>query len=279
MSMLADIRPSKFYRVIDLVREAGVDVTGWANFKGGEADAARNPKYCYNWAFIQPAELVVLTLWYSKLTEEDGAITWRINLREDIAFLAREQKSSTWFKRAHEMNDLIELAFVHGLPIRAIICDGKIGDSRGPYTSASRVDRRILDPEPWGVKDFDPDTGGWVLERGLSRFVRDQFSLKQSPNVAPSTRQVTITTIVRSGLVRRRVLDRSGGHCELCGEPGFKMSNGGVYLETHHLTPLSENGLDIERNMAALCPNHHREAHHGAERDQIRARLALKIGQ
>jgi hypothetical protein len=47
MSVLESIRPTTSRRVIDLVQEAGVDVSDWSNFKGGAADAGRNPRYCY----------------------------------------------------------------------------------------------------------------------------------------------------------------------------------------------------------------------------------------
>ena len=46
-----------------------------------------------------------------------------------------------------------------------------------------------------------------------------------------------------------------------------------IYLETHHIVPLSEDGSDIVQNVAALCANHHREAHHGAARANIKASL------
>jgi len=42
-----DLKPKERLRVMDLVSEAGIDVSDWANFKGGEGKAASNPKYCY----------------------------------------------------------------------------------------------------------------------------------------------------------------------------------------------------------------------------------------
>jgi predicted HNH restriction endonuclease len=51
--------------------------------------------------------------------------------------------------------------------------------------------------------------------------------------------------------------------------PGFKTSRGPIYLETHHAIPLSLGGADTPDNVIALCPNHHREAHHGARKDEI----------
>lgn len=51
------------------------------------------------------------------------------------------------------------------------------------------------------------------------------------------------------------------------------MADGKIYLETHHIVPLSEDGLDTEKNVAALCPNHHREAHHGVIKTEMRKKL------
>jgi 5-methylcytosine-specific restriction protein A len=57
------------------------------------------------------------------------------------------------------------------------------------------------------------------------------------------------------------------------------MAGGGVYLETHHVVPLSEKGVDHERNVVALCPNDHREAHHGERRNAIRTQLLAMLAE
>ena len=57
------------------------------------------------------------------------------------------------------------------------------------------------------------------------------------------------------------------------------MANGKVYLETHHVVPLHEKGPDSVSNVVALCPNHHREAHHGKNRAQIREQLLAKLAR
>ena len=60
MTALSDLRPAHKLHVMDLVRDAGVDVSDWRNFKGGAKRARMNPKYCYEWAFEQAGEVVVL---------------------------------------------------------------------------------------------------------------------------------------------------------------------------------------------------------------------------
>lgn len=69
---------------------------------------------------------------------------------------------------------------------------------------------------------------------------------------------------------------RAGASCEGCGGPApFVDQDGSPFLEVHHLTRLADDGPDTPENVAALCPNCHRRAHHGVDRvefnDQIRA--------
>ena len=55
--------------------------------------------------------------------------------------------------------------------------------------------------------------------------------------------------------------------------------SGSIYLESHHIHPLSEGGADTIENVIALCPNHHREAHFGENRDQFRVSLCERVMQ
>jgi 5-methylcytosine-specific restriction protein A len=72
-------------------------------------------------------------------------------------------------------------------------------------------------------------------------------------------------------------LNRSEGHCELCKSAApFRRSDGSVYLEVHHIVSLADGGADSLMNVAALCPNCHREAHFGMEISKIKA-LLLKL--
>ena len=106
----------------------------------------------------------------------------------------------------------------------------------------------------------------------------DQFLLQEPIELEePKRRNVTGTVICRSAEVRRKTLERAQGHCEYCGNKGFKMLNNGIYLETHHVISLSDDGPDNNSNVVALCPNHHREAHHGQYRIEIKEILMGKL--
>ena len=83
----------------------------------------------------------------------------------------------------------------------------------------------------------------------------------------------------RSAAVRRYVLVRADGTCEACGDLApFARRDGTTYLEPHHTRRLSDGGPDHPRWVAAVCPNCHREVHHGAEGEEknrsLQARLA-----
>lgn len=78
----------------------------------------------------------------------------------------------------------------------------------------------------------------------------------------------------RSADVRAYVLGRANGKCEACGQPApFNRPDCTPYLEPHHTQRISDGGPDHPRWVAALCPNCHREAHYGAERQRMNGRL------
>lgn len=83
---------------------------------------------------------------------------------------------------------------------------------------------------------------------------------------------------VRDPWVVAFVLDRAGGYCELCkSEAPFNRENGEPFLEVHHAKGLAEGGPDVVENAAALCPNCHRELHHGHRRSARRETLYRNV--
>ena len=107
MAQLESLRPTEALHVMDLVREAGIDVRDWGNFKGGLAKANRNPKYCYRWAFSNQ-EVVVLNLWYDGLVEDSGAISLSDNLR---ATAESRNTKALWKRRAQEFDNAVRFAY------------------------------------------------------------------------------------------------------------------------------------------------------------------------
>jgi 5-methylcytosine-specific restriction enzyme A len=214
-----------------------------------------------------------LNLWFELLQEEAGTVFQKLNMKQTAKDLREIGGSTVQIRRALSADEAVRTAFEESLSVRVIVNDGdrRTERSRG----ASKVKARNLDPEAWHVGAYDYVSGNAVIVRGPrgSRYV-DQFTL-EDPAVleAPKSREVTATVFERDPRVRAAVLTRAQGRCECCGEPGFSMPNGAVYLETHHVIPLSEGGPDAESNVVALCPNHHRRAHHGLDRAELRSTL------
>jgi|CXWL01.1.fsa_nt_gi 5-methylcytosine-specific restriction protein A len=276
---LSELRPKRRELVIDLVARAGIDVSDWSSGARGAAGASTNPKYCYEWAFVAPRNAVVLNLWHGEFEDDGDDIVQRGNLREDARFHSENGGKPNWIARARRFDRALQQAVELGLPVRVIVNDGQRRPKDDPTAKASSVAARELDAMLWAVTSYNWDTGAFVLTRGAAapRFI-DQFSLMARAGAdAPKRASRASLAFERSFSVRQAALTAAKGHCEHCGAPGFLMSCGSVYLETHHIVPLSEGGRDGVENVVALCPNHHREAHFGASAAAMRAKfLALR---
>lgn len=273
MSQLDKLLPQNRQRVMDLVASAGIDVSDWANFKGGKKSAASNPKYCYEWSFVQQGGPVVLNIWHAHLKESHGLVSVTYNHRK---YDPRMAKISVWASRSKKFDLAIQDAIKHRYSIRMIINEGT---RRKPNEAkASHVDFRFLDTLPWSVQSYNWQTGECTLVRGEDKehFI-DQFSLTEEQDSPTERKDISGTTFVRNPAHRLFALNRAKGTCEYCGNSGFKMENGKLFLETHHVIPLSEGGSDSRNNVTALCPNHHREAHHGVQAKVIQKKLLSKL--
>jgi 5-methylcytosine-specific restriction protein A len=163
MSALSEIMPKKRNRVIDLVSAADVNTDDWKNFKGGPQKAASNPKYCYEWAFVEPEKVVVLSMWHAALDKRDGKIVRDFNIRKSPQEVPG---NSVWATRASRMDKAIQQAIKSKLPIRVMLCAGSRRGIDQPKTAASKVAKRELDPVSWTVTSYDWNTGQCTLTRG-----------------------------------------------------------------------------------------------------------------
>lgn len=273
---LESLRPTRKDQVLDLVRRAGHDVSDWsASSSRGAAGASTNPKYCYEWAFVEPGAGIVLNLWHQAFSvTPSGEIVHRENFRADAEVLALRVPGSARARRARRLVDALETAAREKLTIRVILNDGRRRDLSNPDSPASSVTKRELDPEPWTILSYDWATGEHVLRRGAAGpTIVDQFSINADLDGAARRREQSGLVYVREARVRQQVLNRSAGKCEHCGNVGFQCPDGSVYLETHHIIPLHEGGPDVAENVIALCPGHHREAHYGEGAGQLRLRF------
>ncbi|PWE16449.1 HNH endonuclease [Marinicauda salina] len=260
---------------MDAVAEAGVDVSDWGNYAKGPTYAAANPKYCYEWAFVEPGKVVVLNLWFQKCEIENDRIIQRNNFRVDaLHFRQKKRPVPQWAARVDRLDDAVRTAAFGGVPLRVVFVDGQMQDAADPDDGASKVTRRDLDPEPWRILFYDDETGEHVIERGLMNgpYI-DQFNLDLVAKGLGEQSERTGLVFNRDGRVRDAALRRAAGKCEYCGAPGFKTTSGALYLETHHIIPLAEGGADNISNVIAICPNDHRRAHFGENASKIREEM------
>jgi 5-methylcytosine-specific restriction protein A len=265
MEALELIRPRGHERVIDLVEEAGHDVSDWGNFKGGPAKASMNPRYCYQWAFTQRDKPVILSIWFEQMQVVGERVFQDLNVRQE----GLAAPSPVRRTRSGRFDDALQLAWREKLPLRVIVCEGDMRDITVEQESSSSVQKRLLDPIPWALTAYDWQTGRALIERAAAPRFIDQHDLAALESEV-RVREVSGRAFSRSAEVRQRVLSRANGKCEFCGTPGFQTPHG-VYLETHHIQPLAQGGSDSTQNVIALCANHHREAHHGKHRADLAA--------
>jgi len=254
MQALSEFRPKTLRRIIDCVREASVDISDW--------ERSDNPSHCYAWSFFQPGKVVVFNLWIENMLSENDKWMQRHNLRKRA-----DKETGPRKARARRMDRDARDAYENGLPVKVILLDRK-------RPTDERAAKRSLDTADWAVTNYNQRTGEWTVVRGATpvRFV-DQYSVAEGGGDEPKRRDVSGSTFVREREIRDQALSRAGGNCEYCGERGFEMANGNIYLETHHIVPLFEGGKDVVANVAALCANDHRKAHHSKMWDEMRVRL------
>jgi 5-methylcytosine-specific restriction protein A len=78
----------------------------------------------------------------------------------------------------------------------------------------------------------------------------------------PGERNISAKRFERDPYVAEWAKRKANGICQLCNSPApFITIQGDPFLETHHITPLGQNGQDSIENTVALCPNCHRKMH------------------
>jgi hypothetical protein len=315
LETLASLLPTQRLSVMDLVKQAGIDVTPWRTTAEGKPvkNPKANPSYCYDWAFGSEKEGFLVCIWHGSLKLVDfppgQAIVYNENFRDLALGLDRKaidrtqpheerNRARSQAHRARAFDRALQLSFRRAMPVKVVVLVGDRRQREELGKASSTVDTRKLDTENWFMHLYDNDTGKVLLVRELMLEsvelpaaegaaetplkTPDQASLESDRSTyvdqfsapAPSTmREATVRLRERSAAVREAVLMRAGGLCELCNEPGFLTAAGSIYLETHHVVPLANDGLDHPSNVVAICPQDHRRAHYALERDEIAIRL------
>lgn len=97
----------------------------------------------------------------------------------------------------------------------------------------------------------------------------------KSATKKPAKITANSTVYLRNKDIVAEVLFRAKGICQLCKKEGpfTSLKTNQPFLEVHHIIPLEEDGEDSLINTVAICPNCHREAHHGINKYEIREKL------
>ncbi|MCX7312163.1 MAG: HNH endonuclease [Alphaproteobacteria bacterium] len=275
MTNLSDLKPKKEFLVMTLLADAGFDVSDWANYNGDHP--ASNPKYCYNWSFEQPGEKFAVCLWFLGLKKKGDDIYHALIPRNRGARRA-DPGSANWNKRSDEMQDRIRRAYEQQLPIRVIVVDGKQRNPTDVKPVASKVSARLLDPEPWAVKEYNLATGEWLLIRGAKPFAPavETGDVELSFFEGKSRWRFILHRKREAELRRAKIAEATAAgklRCEVpnCGFD-FEARYGALetgYAQVHHKIPLKsappQGGTILLKDLAIVCANCHAMIHRGGE--------------
>lgn len=153
---------------------------------------------------------------------------------------------------------------------------------------AQALDAKALDAEYrrlWGEADAEPPDMGMARDEAMEREARRLSSKTLAALMArykgavrppkPQLLSVPSQRFDRDPVVTAIAKVRADFRCEVpdCSHGTFLDGEGRRYCEVHHIEPLASGGADTPDNVACVCPTHHREAHHGAEAEEIRRAL------
>ena len=139
MNELDDLKPKNNCKVFDLAQQAGFDVSDWIASSNDKRGHKANPKYCYEWSFVEPGKVVIFNLWFANMLSEDGLIRQRGNFRADAASHSGSKGKAQWRIRATRLDNALQAALLGNLPIRVIIVDGKQRDKTDPSRSTEAL--------------------------------------------------------------------------------------------------------------------------------------------
>lgn len=161
-SQVDALRPRTKHNVIDLVGQAGIDVTAWAYVDDQPYPTpASNPKFCYDWSFGSPQEGYVICVWHQSLEERNGRVIYQCDMGTHTRKLRSELLKTgvtdsqrarlvKQIKRAEAFETAVTNSYYASRPLRLIL---NLGNMRADdeADTASIVSERELDTQGWFV--------------------------------------------------------------------------------------------------------------------------------
>lgn len=272
-AVLESLRPTTKTNVIDLIAEAGVDVSPWHFRADGTAiDApAENPSYCYDWAFGSTFEHIVLCIWHGSLAVDGETIVYAENMRKLGTALQRiaadpsrdakdRDRARQQATRARNFDELVKAAYERLLPVRLIINEGNQASREQLGAASSKVLRRELDAESWFVHDYDEASGECRLVRGVrpANDLPDQGHSEEESKGPDDARQLAAIRIRRGQRAfREKLLSAWNRRCVVT------ESRIAELLEAAHIVPHADetdyrtsNGLLLRADIHTLYDLH-----------------------
>lgn len=272
--MLDELTPTEKLNVIDLLDQAGVDISDWKNYDGPYP--SKNPKYCYNWSFEKPGEFIVVCLWLKDIKTVGDTLIHDANIRLRDG-RAGGRGAAIWKRRAGAFDAHIQRAYRIGLPVRVIVIDGDRRDHLDTDPDASEVTGRMLDSAVWAISKYDYDSGDCLLVRGALPTASVEQDAPEFVGFEGEQRRLYVLHRRREASIRAKKIQAAmyekGGalRCEVprCGFD-FKARYGKIgegFAHVHHLVPLSEAPMDGRpialSELAVVCANCHAMIHLG----------------
>lgn len=129
---------------------------------------------------------------------------------------------------------------------------------------------KTLQPEIYGATELGENAGHEPYAHSVESditMLRNAAIAACGPHQTTHVKETTRSVYQRSVHVKRYVLARAAGRCELCREPApfMRKSDGTPYLEPHHINRVSDGGLDHPMYVGAICPTCHRLIHFGVD--------------
>ncbi|TYR81844.1 HNH endonuclease [Priestia megaterium] len=115
-----------------------------------------------------------------------------------------------------------------------------------------------------------------VIDEAVSQIDLKHFSLHELRHISETSTNI----YKRTAAMQQYALTRAGGICEACGTKApFMKRDGTPFLEIHHLTRLSDSGLNHPDKVAAICPNCHSRVHIGEDAKEYNEKLGQKVAE